>query len=276
MRTFSIMRINSNTKISAILKANEDAIDAIASINPHFKKLKNPILRRVLAPRVTIAEAAQIGKCSVNDFYNKLIPLGFEPELDSYKPENMTTVECPKLLAEAIIENRVVSLDVRPILEGGVDPFNAIMAEIKKLPEGHALRIINSFVPAPLIRVLGKKGFISHVESDGPVFITYFLDADFGNDDRTMPQGCGNMTMDAIQKVKACFAHCTEIDVRDMEMPMPMVSILNELEKMEDGAALYVHHKKVPQLLLPELESRGYRYTVAELGEGDVKMLIYK
>ncbi len=270
------MKIDKSTKISAIIKANEKAIEAIASINPHFRKLRNPILRRVLAPRVTLGEAAIIGKCEIEDFYTKLIPLGFEPESDTGKTEDMTTVDCPKEIAQAIEQGKVVSLDVRPILAGGVDPFNAIMAEIKKLPKDHALKIINSFVPAPLIRVLGTRGFISFVENESPVFITYFFDTDHGNQERMMPQGCGNMTMDAIQKVKACFASCVELDVRDMEMPMPMVTILSELEKLEDGTALYVHHKKVPQFLFPELESRNFRYTVAELGEGDVKLLIYK
>jgi uncharacterized protein (DUF2249 family) len=270
------MIINESTKIAALIKKNAEVIDAIASINPHFKKLKNPILRRLLASRVSIAEAAQIGKCTIDEFYQKLIPLGFQPEGSPAKTEIMTTTDCPAPIAKAIAENKVNTLDVRPILAGGVDPFNAIMAEIKVLPEGHALRIINSFIPAPLIRVLGKKGFISHVEADGPVFTTYFYDTDSGNTERTMPQGCGNMTLDVIMKVKACFASCVEIDVRDMEMPMPMVTILQELERLPDGAALYVHHKKVPQMLLPELDSRQFRYTIAELGEGDVKLLIYR
>ncbi|MDX5436888.1 MAG: DUF1858 domain-containing protein, partial [Pontibacter sp.] len=55
------MEIAANTKISAILKANPDAIEAIAAINRHFEKLRNPLLRKILASRVTIADAARIG-----------------------------------------------------------------------------------------------------------------------------------------------------------------------------------------------------------------------
>ncbi|WP_460879947.1 hypothetical protein [Pontibacter rugosus] len=36
------MEIAANTKIAALIKENEKAIEAIASINKHFEKLRNP------------------------------------------------------------------------------------------------------------------------------------------------------------------------------------------------------------------------------------------
>ena len=76
------MKINQQTKISALIKENEKAIDAISSINPHFNKLRNPILRKVLASRVTIADAARIGKCNIEVFFKKLAEIGFEVEIN--------------------------------------------------------------------------------------------------------------------------------------------------------------------------------------------------
>ena len=73
-----MITIKPETKISTIIKANADAIEAIASINPHFNKLRNPILRKILASRVTVSEAAKIGKCSMECFAEKLRPLGFD------------------------------------------------------------------------------------------------------------------------------------------------------------------------------------------------------
>jgi TusA-related sulfurtransferase len=64
--------------------------------------------------------------------------------------------------------------------------------------------------------------------------------------------------------------------VRALEMPLPMITILNEIKKMEDNQALYVQHKKVPHFLLPELKDSGFSYLIKEDGEGDVKLLIYK
>ena len=67
------MKISSNTKISDVFRENKDAIDIIASINDHFKKFKNPVLRKVLASRVTIKEAANIGNISPNEILRKLL-----------------------------------------------------------------------------------------------------------------------------------------------------------------------------------------------------------
>lgn len=77
------MKINTQTRISTLIKHNPEAIDAIASINPHFNKLRNPVLRAVLAPRVSIADAARIGKCRPEDFFDKLKAIGFEIESES-------------------------------------------------------------------------------------------------------------------------------------------------------------------------------------------------
>ena len=54
-------------------------------------------------------------------------------------------------------------LDVRPILAGGSDPFAEIMAAVAALAPDQGLRIVAPFRPAPLIQVLGSKGF-SHQE----------------------------------------------------------------------------------------------------------------
>ncbi len=43
------MKINSQTKISALIKDNPNTIEAIVSVNPYFSKLKNPLLRGILA-----------------------------------------------------------------------------------------------------------------------------------------------------------------------------------------------------------------------------------
>ncbi|WP_462239030.1 DUF1858 domain-containing protein [Ferruginibacter sp.] len=62
------MTINANTKISSLLKYNADALEAIVSISPKFTKLRNPILRKVIAARTSIAMASKFGGCSVDDF----------------------------------------------------------------------------------------------------------------------------------------------------------------------------------------------------------------
>lgn len=64
-----MMTINANTKIGAILKRHPAALDVIVGISPKFEKLRNPILRKLMAGRASIAMASKIGGCSVDVFF---------------------------------------------------------------------------------------------------------------------------------------------------------------------------------------------------------------
>ena len=74
------MKINAATKIATLLKHHPDALETIVSISPKFEKLRNPLLRRLLAGRTSIAMASRIGGCKVRDFFEQLKPLKFEVE----------------------------------------------------------------------------------------------------------------------------------------------------------------------------------------------------
>jgi len=50
-------------------------------------------------------------------------------------------------------------LDVRAILANGGDPFGAIMGAVAQLAAGQSLRLIASFKPEPLFKVMADKGF---------------------------------------------------------------------------------------------------------------------
>ena len=46
------------------------------------------------------------------------------------------------------------------------------------------------------------------------------------------------------------------VDVRELEMPLPMHTILEALETLPADKALFVYHKRIPVFLLPELEEQ--------------------
>ena len=64
--------------------------------------------------------------------------------------------------------------------------------------------------------------------------------------------------------------------MRDLEMPLPMMTILETLPKLQENEALFVHHRRVPQYLLPQLFERGFAWSVNEAAPNEVKLLIYK
>lgn len=170
--------INSETKIDTLLRAHPEALEAIVSISPKFTKLRNPVLRALMAPRASLSMASKVGNCSVEDFYKKLEPLGFV--IDRIPTRSKQTEE---------------------VIPGSPD-------------------------------------------WDETLF--HFTD-----------------------KMET-------LDVRTLEMPQPMLSILDALEQLPENHALFVYHKRIPLFLLPELKERKMDYRIKPLSGGEVHMLIYR
>src|SRR3990170_3073475 len=59
------MRITAETRVSDLLDAHPEAVEVLAEFNPHFAKLRNRVLRKIMAPRVTLAQAARIAQVDV-------------------------------------------------------------------------------------------------------------------------------------------------------------------------------------------------------------------
>ncbi|WP_313189535.1 DUF2249 domain-containing protein [Sphingobacterium sp.] len=270
------MIINQFTKISELIKANELCIDAIASIAKPLRKIKIPILRKVLTPRVNIMEAAKIANCSVDDFRRVLEPLGFTWEeqtaaLDATEEKENTK---PGWLLES---EHIVPLDVRPILDAGRDPLKEIMSAYKSLPEKAVLEIINTFLPFPLISRLEDKGAFSYTDEVSKTeFHTYFYKPMAEKSVTKIESMISFVSYDVIEGIlnKKSF-DMLELDVRSLPMPQPMERILETLAQLKANEGLFVQHKKVPLYLLEELGNLPYRVFVSEIAEGDVRILIH-
>lgn len=268
-----IMTINANTKIAAILKQSPMALDAIISINPKFEKLRNPFLRKIMASRTSLATASKFGGCTVDDFFRTLEPLGFKIDREAkVKEESIQPV--PAFITGLDPQN-IVDLDVRPVLASGTDPLQLILGKVKSIQPGQALRIINTFEPTPLISMLGKKGFDTYVDRVGPEHIeTYFYKTGPVNKEEENLQAPN--TNDWNHNIKKFEGNLVEIDVRSLEMPKPMLNILEALDNLPEGKALFVYHKRIPVFLLPELDQKGFEYRVKEISDGEVHMLIFR
>jgi len=64
----------------------------------------------------------------------------------------------------AMAARKFKTLDVRPILAKGVEPFAKIRESIDALGPDDGLSVIAPFLPSPLIEKLGSEGFQSRVE----------------------------------------------------------------------------------------------------------------
>ncbi len=271
------MLINSQTKISALLKHHPAALEAIITLSPDFKKLRNPFLRKLMAARTTILMASKIGGCRPEDFFEKLKPYGFE--VDTLAVSVADVAEQAHKSVPPFIKNfastSVFSLDVRSILAEGKDPLSLIQQQVKNLQQGQVLKIINTFEPTPLVKLLEKQGFHSYVNTiDQDLVETYFYKSNPIGEVQLEAQLDGKDDWDQI--LTKYGDHILQIDVRHLEMPMPMMSILEALETIAADTALYVYHKRIPVFLLTELKERDFDYRIKEVKDGEVYLLIFK
>ena len=233
-------------------------------------------MRKVLAPRVTVADAARVGGVEIDIMIKKLEEIGFEFEGDMPRKFNTDNLNIENMAATKNIKN-LVSLDVRPTLASGEDPFNIIMKAVKILKDDETLQIINSFEPIPLIRKLQSKGYESWTKrpTEGEVH-TFFRMNKSKWVDNEVEEIVGKSKKNFDEELIYFGDNIRKIDVRELEMPEPMVQILKEIETLNSGEALYVDHKKIPQFLLPELEIRNFDILYKELDRNHTILLIYK
>jgi uncharacterized protein (DUF2249 family) len=148
-------------------------------------------------------------------------------------------------------------LDVRPVLAKGGDPFQLIMKSLTGLDAGKAIRLIVGFEPAPLYAIVRSLGYAWHTERDGGVVNVWFW-RDAAREPAPPPGAARVPLLDPV-----------ELDVRGLEPPQPMVTILEKLSELGAGAQLIVRHHREPVLLYEKLELRGYAARTTRRPEGD-------
>lgn len=269
------MLINEQTKIAALLKHNIESLEAIITLSPDFKKLRNPVLRKLMAGRTSIKMASKIGGCSPQDFFKVLQPLGFEIDSETSSSEKEEEKKALPAYLQSLKSNQIIEFDVRQMLADGGDPLRPIQQKIKEIKSGEALKIINTFEPIPLVLLLEKQGYQSFVDTVNSERVdTYFYKTN--EDARFEIQNVSGDSADWDQILKNYENNLIEIDVRHLEMPMPMMTILEALEILPDGKALFVNHKRIPVFLLTELKDREFEYRIKDVQDGEVYLVIFK
>lgn len=265
------MTITADTRIATIIKANAAALEAIISLSPAFEKLRNPFFRKVLASQASVKMAARIGNCSVFDFLKKLEGIGFTVKNVS---DSTSLVDVKPLISEQKII-QVIDLDVRELIHNSANPLPLILSEIYKLKPGEALRVINSFEPVPLINLMERKGFRASTERlSHTLFHTTFVRTEAKETIELNP--VEQESVDHWDEILANAGEVKFLDVRNLAMPKPMISILGKIQNMEPQQVLYVYHKKIPVLLLPELKDRLFEYRLKQISKDEVHIIIFK
>ena len=261
-------------RVSDVLARDEGLVEVFVRRSPHFTKLRNRTMRRIMARLVTVEDAARIAGVDASALVGELnAALGFAVAPTDVVPATsgesapwsggaMETGGLPVHPSRA----NVVEVDVREDLRAGREPFSKIMAAVREVGTGDVLRLRATFEPVPLYTVLGKRGFLHEAREEGPEdwSIWFWLPAE--PVDRpvsatpTVPTAGAAAPGDAAEPAGAT----VRLDVRGLEPPEPMVRTLAALETLPAGHTLVQINVRVPQFLLPILAERGFTWEVDE------------
>src|SRR5688572_14918330 len=132
------------------------------------------------------------------------------------------------------MNDQTVTLDVREEIRAGREPFPRIMQTVRQLQAGQALRLIAPFKPVPLFAVLGRQGFNHEAKplTDGDWEVRFTRPG-------SEAQGAATTSAPADEANRG--NKLVEVDARGLEPPQPLVTILEALTTLPDGAMLRAH-----------------------------------
>ena len=142
-------------------------------------------------------------------------------------------------------------LDVRPILQNGGEPFQAIMSAVDALRPGQGLKLFAPFRPQPLYAVMASRGFDHEVaEIEGGGFEIRFVPTALADVQVSQDVETPELWPDPV----------VELDLTDLAPPEPLVQILSEAESRQAGEVIFALLSREPLLLYPELSKRGHQW----------------
>lgn len=185
---------------------------------------------------------------------------------------------------ETLDPSRILDLDVREDLRAGREPFQRIMHARQALAHDGVLRLRAIFEPTPLYGVLGREGFSHWTErlADDDWRIWFYrheaaagaAEGTAANAAAARPARGNGLPVHNCGTPRPEPADVHVLDVRGLEPPEPMQRTLEALATLPDGHTLVQVNSRVPRFLLPELESRGFQYTIHEEQPEVVRLFI--
>ena len=182
--------IEPETKVAALLDRSPELEDVLISMAPPFKKLKNPILRKTVAKVATLRQAAAVGRIPVDELVGRLRTAVGQPQSVVTRSEG-DELEYFTEQPEWFDENHVVETFVESDLGSNVMPLTPLLRRAKEARENEIVELVTTYLPAPGIDIMKKKGFEAWSVSRGEFIKTYFFRTSTGAGDSRKSGGNG-------------------------------------------------------------------------------------
>jgi uncharacterized protein DUF1858/uncharacterized protein DUF2249 len=165
--------ITPESKIGDLLERWPALEAVLLDLSPHFRALRNPVLRRTIAKVATLRQVSTVSGVPLGTLVERLRAGAGLPPLTVAAEGAGAAAERPSWLADTVAVAR--THDARAAIEAGEHPMPRVMADLAALPAGEVYLLVTPFVPAPLVDLAREKGFesFSVAETEGSVR-TYF------------------------------------------------------------------------------------------------------
>lgn len=262
------MDVTADTRIADAVAADPDLIARLVALSPLFQRLNDPDTLRTMASQVTLREAATMAGVPLPDLLTAANARSPAACAATYRdaPEE----ERPVWMADfAVRPSR--TLDVRPLIRDGREPFTLLMTAAAAVADDEGLVIEAPFNPLPLRGMLEHKGFASYALRLAPDHWRIYCIRGDAAAPRDLPP------------IKSDFGATiwrdhdgVHIDVRALEAPAPMVAILQVTDRPDHGGRITVHHRRDPLYLYPELAERGWSWQRIDGEPGEIRLVLTK
>ena len=168
------MNLKPKTKLSKALALHPDVLPYIVSLSPHdFKRLNNPLMQKLMPPRITLARLAHMVDMPVDRLINDIYSAAhMETTAKEYDLSDDPPL-APASLAKAPdwINNEIVT--VVDLLEADerldTDPFVPLFPALKRVNVGEIILLKHKWEPQPLYDVWQKLGVDYYAVQKSPV-----------------------------------------------------------------------------------------------------------
>ena len=148
-----------STRLSKALELHPDVLEYIVSLEPHdFTRLRNPVMRKLMPPRISLERVAAIAKIPVRTLLEHIANLSgatvAEHDSEFVMPQSSSIPPDWVLFAN---RNTVRTVNLLPLDEAlEADPMPPVMLEVKKLQSGEVLLVQHKWEPQPFYDVWAK------------------------------------------------------------------------------------------------------------------------
>lgn len=260
--------IGAKDRLADAIAADPAVAERLAAFDPRFEVLKDAPSSRPFDSGATIEDVAAATRLPVVSVL-AAINAGRSGPCGACHPaqgEDEPGKDAPPWFSD-VDSAQAARVDVGPILAARQDPFAGVMRAANALPPAGVLLIDAPFNPQPLRRVLEDKGFVTYGQRIGSshwqIWCRRVGDGAWDNGQRQ-----GQSPLPRIWRAGGG----VHIDVRGLEAPRPLTSILALIDGGEHQGNIIVHLHRDPLYLYPELAERGWQCVHLPSPEGEVRL----